>query len=62
MCNYCRLKDIKRRAKEKGARVKIIIEDVFVIPKGEKPDLRDPDDGGKHWVAWMMEIPERCYC
>jgi len=44
-CNFCRLKNIKLRAKERGSRVIVRTAsfkldgrgmDVFVVPKGEK--------------------------
>ncbi len=69
-CNYCNLQDIKRRAKQKGATVHVLKSsmdslggnDVFVVPKGQELDKRQPDDGGKHWVSWLMEISEVCCC
>jgi len=68
-CNYCDMKMIKAKAKKDGARVYTRPSDfclggfnVYVVPKGETLDTTDPDDGGKHWVAWMMSIPDTCCC
>jgi len=74
-CNYCRLQDIKRMAKEQGSRVYVRPSnfcpkyniggyDIFMVPKGEKLDTSVDKDGnhGWQWVAWMMEIPDHCVC
>ena len=73
-CNFCRLKDIRRRAKEKGQKVTLRAsgfwggKDVYVHPKDVKiPTKHVHQDDNKegpdeYWVAWMWEIPERCCC
>ena len=70
-CNYCSLQNIKRRAKEQGARVYVRPSkfmgggyDIFVVSAGDKLDASVDKDGncGWQWVSWMMEIPDHCVC
>ncbi len=73
ICNSCRLKRIKRSAKEEGKKVTILSDarwgmggvNVYVHPKGI--NIRNLDGGedgerAKHRVAWMMEITNSCEC
>lgn len=67
-CNYCSLRSIKKRAKEKGKEVYLFkspIDDgvyVHVRKPDEPPDTRSWDEGNKHIVAWFMELPDHCVC
>jgi len=65
-CDYCYLKSV-RRDKPKGSRVYLRREiggiSVYVVPKGERLDKTDPgDDGGKHWITWLMKLTDHCVC
>jgi len=68
MCNFCKMQLIRKHAKEEK---KIVTYesgdmggvDVFVHPKEVKISIRDnPVQRGKYFVAWFMELPERCCC
>lgn len=59
-CNRCVLSALMRQA---AARDEVVLTrpndstlggvDVFVHGPKETPDLRSPDDGGRHWVCWF---------
>lgn len=36
--------------------------DVFVRPRTEPPDRREPDDGNTQWRAWFQSLSESCVC
>lgn len=64
-CNHCKLKQIKRQAKEHKKRVimqpstqKILTggTDVLVVPIGVTPDRE------KHFVAWFWSLSKYCVC
>lgn len=64
MCNHCSYSAMERDAKRKGKRVVRIPStqmehmggyEVHILSRGEKPSE-------KNWVAWMMEITDRCAC
>lgn len=76
-CNYCKLRDMKRRAKANGERVVTMTAsqrddrlklpigiDVFTIPPGvSKHDLsRSPELRKKYWNSWFMALTDRCCC
>lgn len=76
LCNFCILESIKDRAKKEEK--KIILRggvmggiDVFsihkdeILPfyKGPNPELPNGCEiYQKYHIAWMLEIPDRCYC
>lgn len=71
LCNYCSLQRYKNEAKEKNMKVHLIPSDhdgidVYVTPKGEKPDTRkDPKTGNPispYFRSWFMELSDRCVC
>ena len=63
-CNYCTLQELKKRYK--GTDTKLLRRDdkgfalggenVYAVPKGERLDTE------KHFVAWFMEMPNKCQC
>ena len=72
-CNHCSLNQIRRRAKQVGAKV-VLRRDafgsfaqgqsVYVVPKGEKLDLSRDEQGdpSEQFAAWFAEISEGCAC
>lgn len=65
-CNYCNLRDIRRRAKSQGkiVTVKTYTKDptwkaVFVHKKGEEL-VEDMENG--NCVSLMLEIGDHCEC
>jgi len=62
-CNRCTLKLLRKR-KSPGESIKVVEDkdsgmggfNVYQFPKGHKIIH------SKHFVAWLMEIPERCEC
>ena len=76
-CNFCTLKDIKRRAKENGMRVTVLADaawmpdgmpkgvNVYVHPKDIKiVELEGGEDGERknYRKSWMMGISKECCC
>ena len=72
-CNLCKLRAIRRRAKEAGKVVTVLPDatwgmggvNVYVHPKSvDVRELPGGEDGprAEYRVSWMMEIPERCEC
>jgi hypothetical protein len=69
-CNYCSLKEYKRRAKTENK--KLIMKpshfgsfggtDIFLVPKDIKVDLQDKKVRDNYFVSWCMEIPDKCMC
>lgn len=63
-CNWCSYQDIKKRFK--GTDIRVLTRDekgfslggvnVYAVPRGEKLDR------AKHYIAWFMQLPERCCC
>lgn len=73
MCNYCTLKDIKRRAKQAGNGVTVLADakwgmggvNVYVHPVTIKIDenlSEDHPDKAKYRVCWFMELADHCCC
>lgn len=77
MCNYCRVKEYKKRAKERGNKIVLrpsnfmdgitVLEvvDGELIPKYKEPcdALPNGDEWyNKHRISWMMEIGDSCDC
>lgn len=72
MDDLCLLCDFRSLANEAKARADEVYADdshefgvhVFIIPKGEKPDvrLRWDQSFGPQRKAWYCEIPEKCSC
>lgn len=74
-CNYCRLEDIRRRAKISGEQVTTVSDPladfdkgvaVFVHPKnvtgtGARLAL-NPDGERKYFAAWFAGVPSSCRC
>jgi hypothetical protein len=67
MCNYCRLKEIKKQAKKD--KMKVVINhlvcgiDIYVVPKGIKiPTYFDRNFRVEYFKSWMMEISDSCVC
>jgi hypothetical protein len=63
-CNHCSYSRIEEDAKKKGKRVIRIPSknmqqlggyEIHILGHGEKASA-------KNWVAWMMEITDRCAC
>ena len=72
-CNFCSLKDIRKRAKEKGGKISILNDarwgmggkNVYRHPEGINiRNLPGGEDGerAKYRIAWMGEIPNSCQC
>ena len=69
LCHLCDYHTTVNEARERGDETWRTDNDpygvnVFVIPKGQKPDIALRRDGtiGPQRVAWYNEIPERCEC
>ena len=70
-CNYCTLKSIKSRAKEKGEKAVVLQGnffemgggfDVYTCPKDVKISKLTVAEREKYFNAWLMEIPDHCCC
>ena len=74
-CNFCSLKEIKRRAKKEGLRVTKLRNnkyggiDIFVIPKDIAitpilDSLKQPAslEHKKYFQAWFMKLTSHCVC
>lgn len=69
-CNFCTMRDIKRRAKKMGMKVTTNActrhslggVDVYRHPKDEKPDTSLLPDDNPYFVAWFMRLPDKCAC
>lgn len=69
ICLRCDFRKLVNEAKDNGDEVyadfKRFGVDVFVIPKGSKPEVHpDPSDGtiGPQRKLWICELPEECVC
>lgn len=68
ICNFCELKALRKEAKAIGGRVVVAKNNaiggvnIYLVPKGERPDVRTPADGGKHWRFWFQSLSEECTC
>ena len=68
-CNYCLLKHIKKRAKEKRMKVTVRATnwglggfDVFMHPKDIVIDPKNVEQRNQYFQSWMMEITDHCVC
>lgn len=72
-CNFCKLRNIKARAKAQDMKVTCIKSggelrgtDVFVHPKDVKivpsSTISDNSQHEEYFVAWLMSIPSQCEC
>jgi hypothetical protein len=52
ICNYCSLKDMRRRAKEEGKKV--------VVKPAQQGGFDVFKDGER--ISWMKEISNKCAC
>jgi len=55
-CNYCSLREIKKRAKVKGEKVRIKNAKDFGLGKGKDVFVNDKK------VAWFAELTNHCVC
>jgi len=67
-CNYCALKEIRRRAKKENSTISIIPAidmpgknsvNVFVYP--EDIELTD-ENKEDYFASWLMSLPDKCFC
>ena len=64
-CNFCTLKDIKRRAEVQHKKVSILGDSlnggkrIYVHPKKVK---LSQDNKEEYFVAWFMELTDSCAC
>lgn len=77
-CNFCSLRELKRRARKEGTRIVIRANpgklkgvDVYLVPKGVKvPQKIMATTEGKHgdmfhvkyFAAWFMALTDYCVC
>lgn len=74
-CNKCVVDCMRQNAESHGFALTVLAAErdrwpgavnVFVHPPGTPAGaLTTPDDnneGGNHWAAWFMALPERCEC
>lgn len=70
-CNRCQVEDLKREAKLSGAAVYITprpIEgfpsgtDVFVVPVGQKLNIKTSRKTSKQWKMWAASVSKECVC
>lgn len=67
-CNRCRLKDIRKRAKDEKQRVTLIRDvinggyEVYVHPRDVKIRDLSENDQKAYWVLWVKEITDTCIC
>jgi len=67
VCNYCSLKHIKSRAKQKGWKVTMLTgwrggKNVYIHPKGIKITELNKENQDYYFVAWFWEISNNCVC
>lgn len=70
-CNFCNLRRYRRQAVQENKYVLILRAekdkkntlggyDVYMIPKGVRPDKRE--EFKQYKISWMWEISDRCVC
>lgn len=64
ICNYCTLKNIKKKAEVNNLKVKIICNSVFVYPEDVDFNVftMPPEEKQKYFQVWLMNIPDHCCC
>jgi hypothetical protein len=61
-CNYCRLQQIRYRAKVKYKTVTVIGDAVYVHPVGVDIHKMTQSTRDIYFVTWLVNIPDHCIC
>jgi hypothetical protein len=66
-CNFCKLQQRKRRAKESGLTVSLVLSksggvDVYEHPTGIEMQGLTHEEREPYWKAWYMKLSNRCAC